>query len=591
MKLIPSLGEVKIKAIAAAKRFPIVLVWAVVGTLFVVNVIVTDSFDISQNQKVIITFVLGISWLIASRFFIEQFKKDKEWISLITVGLLVLFYFSLIAQNDTTLSTVTYIRFWMYIIIGHVFVFVAPFIFLWNKIVFFNYIKNIGVAIFRSAFFSFIIFGGISLALLAVENLFDFKIKGERYLQLFVFCLGIINTWIYLSDFPKNIYAETKLNYTKPLEVLVKYILIPLVILYILILYAYAIKIIIQWSLPKGWVSYLVIALSFLGFSIQMLINPIQKTIKSKFINIFYPWFYYLLLPLIGLLFVAIFRRITEYGFTENRYLVLALSCWILVAIIYMLFSKNKQIRFFSISFICLFLFISFGFWGVFKISINSQLKRFETSYSNLKEKNFIVTNGEKNQFRDITLYMFERNQFEKVAPILGFNPKETYKDVKWKWSIVNKVIDTLNIKITDTENIEDALYGRNFYLNFNQETISVSGYDFLKNLNFTSYNNKTQNINNYSFFLDTKASVLKVFTSENNKVNEIDLNDFFKNILQNSIDDRNRTLYEMTLIKEFDDVGIKIIFSSLNFEYKQKTAVKVSRINAANMYIFIKEK
>jgi len=63
--------------------------------------------------------------------------------------------------------------------------------------------------------------------------------------------------------------------------------LIPLVLLYIIILYAYSFKIIFQWELPKGWVSYLVTALALLGFLVQVIINPIQNTVKSWMINQF----------------------------------------------------------------------------------------------------------------------------------------------------------------------------------------------------------------------------------------------------------------------------------------------------------------
>ena len=64
----------------------------------------------------------------------------------------------------------------------------------------------------------------------------------------------------------------------------------------------------------------------------------------------FYPWFYYLLLPLVTLLFVAIFRRINEYGITEKRYFIVVIAVWILAMIIYMLFSKTKKNRVFPLS-------------------------------------------------------------------------------------------------------------------------------------------------------------------------------------------------------------------------------------------------
>src|SRR5690606_2926956 len=117
----------------------------------------------------------------------------------------------------------------------------------------------------RSAFFSGVLYIGLVLALLAIQALFNVSIPDRRFGQLFVFCLGIMNTWVYLSDFPKKVISLTDIYFNKPLEVFVKYILIPLILLYIVILYAYGFKIIFQWELPKGWVSYLVTALAILG--------------------------------------------------------------------------------------------------------------------------------------------------------------------------------------------------------------------------------------------------------------------------------------------------------------------------------------
>jgi len=46
-----------------------------------------------------------------------------------------------------------------------------------------------------------------------------------------------------------------------------------------------------------------------------------------------------------------------------------------------------------------------------------------------------------------------------------------------------------------------------------------------------------------------------------------------------------------MKLINEADDLGIKLIFTNLNFDYKEKTTSGLSKIETAAMYIFIKEK
>ena len=589
MKLFSSLGEIASKGKAALKRFPVVLTWAIVGTLFTINCIELQSLDTEFNKKIILIFSLGISWLISSRFFLEQFKKDKEWISLVTLLFLSLFYWSLPLGN-LELKTSDWIRFCIYVSLGHVFVLVAPFVLLWNKESFFNHGKIICIAIVRSLFFSLILYGGISLAFLATEHLFDVNIKNERYFQIFIFCIGIINTWVYLSDFPKNIYTKTTVNYSKALEVFVKYILIPLVILYFIILYAYSLKIIINWNLPKGWVSYLVIALSFLGFIIQLLINPIQKTTKTKTIRYFQPWFYYLLLPLTGLLFVAIVRRVFEYGFTENRYIVFVLAIWILGMIVYMLLSKKKQIRYFLVSLIFLFLLTSFGFWGVFKVSTASQLKKFEMLYNNMKEKGFKVRAKEKEQFFDITRYLYDRAQLEKVAPILGFNPTESFKTVKWSWSMSNRLSDSLNLIVIDTVKDLSNSIRINFYSNFENEIFDIKDYDFFKETRLGSYKYSVT-IREYQFTLKKTVSELLIVSEKKGISYTIELEPFVSNLRKRHQQNTSLQKDEMTLVKEFDKLKIKLIFKNLNFLRKDAKKPQEVELNNTNLYIFIKQK
>ena len=128
MKLIPSFGEISSKTKDAFKRFPITITWAIVGTLFALLITESDTFDNHFYGKVILTFILGISWLIATRFFEEQFDTDKEWLMIITIGFLGLFYWYLPSEGKD-FETVYIIRFVLYFIAGHLLVFVAPFLF------------------------------------------------------------------------------------------------------------------------------------------------------------------------------------------------------------------------------------------------------------------------------------------------------------------------------------------------------------------------------------------------------------------------------------------------------------------------------
>ena len=585
MKLFPSFGEISSKTKNTFKRFPITISWAIIGTLFALYAIEIETNNVFFG-KVILTFVLGVSWLIATRFFEEQFDTDKEWLMLLTIGFLLLFYWHLPSEGKD-FGNIYIARFALYFIAGHLLVFVAPFLLKWNKSAYFNYLKSVFIAIVRSLFFSLILYLGIVLALLAIKHLFNVDFEGKRFFQIFIICLGIVNTWIYLSDFPKKIHSEIEIHYTKALEVLVKYILIPLVILYLIILYAYSLKIVINWNLPKGWVSYLVVALSFLGFIIQMLINPIQKTIDSRPIKRFYPWFYYLLLPLIALLFVAIFRRINEYGFTENRYFVLVLAIWILGMTIYMLFSKYKKIKFFPQSLALLALIISFGFWGAFSISTKSQVHQFKKVFKEIKAKDFKITREESVRFRSIVHYLVGKKKIENIAPVLGFNPDKAFKNNN-KWNLSSKIIDSLQMKIVD-ENI-DTNTNRHRYFNLNtyNRVFKIDGYDYFKQISFNSYRkNDTANmLLNYAFWLNKKANTLSISNEKTSMLEVINLDDFVKSLTQNPNNGNITNIDDVTLVKSLENIDVKIIFTNISLTKKEEN----QQIVNAGGYVFIKE-
>ena len=586
MKLFPSFGEISSKTKAAFKRFPITISWAIIGTMFALLVTESRGFNEAFYGKVILTFILGVSWLIATRFFEEQFKSDKEWLMILTIVFLFLFYWHLPSSKEDLKST-HYIRFILYFISGHLLVFTAPFLLKWNKSAYFNYIKSVFIAIVRSLFFSMILYLGIILALLAINHLFNIDIDGKRYFQIFIICLGVVNTWIYLSDFPKKIHSETEINYTKAMEVLVKYILIPLVILYLIILYAYSLKIVINWNLPKGWVSYLVIALSFLGFSIQILINPIQKTIDSRSIKRFYPWFYYLLLPLIALLFVAVLRRINEYGFTENRYFVLILAIWILGMTIYMLFSKRKKIKTFPLSLAIFGLLISVGFWSVFSVSIKSQINQLDTIFNQFESKNFQITHKDKNRFRSVIQYLENRKKLNKATPILGFNPDVVFKNEN-RWNIANKIIDSLHIKVVDADVNSNEKY-RYFNLDSYGRTFEVMGYNYFKQIQFNSSTiNKYNTLRDYTFLLSNKSKTISISNENKQLIEIINLKDFISNLQKLPNNGNVNDDSYLTIKKSFKTFDVKIVFTNISLDKNEKARTKIT---GANGYVFIKEK
>ncbi len=589
----PSISEITDKAQNAFKRFPLTLLWAIFGTFFCIYLIEYNSRDFFDvHSDIVLTLIVGISWLIGTQFFIEQLENPKksQWIKLVVLALLGLLYWYFPKEQHYDDSPIYLFRFFLFLIAGHLFVLFAPFLLKWDKNAYWNYLKSIGTAIIRSLFFSGILYVGLILALAAIDALFDVSIKGKRYGQLFLFCLGIVNTWIYLSDFPKNILQNTTIYFQKTLEVLVKYILIPLVILYLAILYAYSAKIVIQWELPKGWVSYLVIALSFLGYIIQVIINPIQKNLKSWTINKFYPWFYFLLIPLNVLLFVAILRRITDYGITENRYFVIAIAIWNVGILAYLLLSRKKALKVIPISLFVITLLSSIGFWSAFKVSENSQVNQFNSLFTSVKNKNNTATEEELDRLKSILDYLEDRKKVSRLDGITrlsmeGF--RDTIVDDYRNHGYLDqaKIWDSLAIKL-DSTTMTKSDYTNEYYNLYSTwdkpHYNNISDYDQFAYLDLYAYNEHTITLDTLEIVLETNAKKLTINSKNSSAVLlEFPLASKLEALTKYDQNINKAPEKELILEAQSKAISARLIFIELSFN-KNNDTIELNNVKAA---------
>ncbi len=385
MKLsLPSLDQIGAALLRIYKRFPFVLFVSVIGSASAIW-LAELSYTEQDNHPRILALAfcsgLGISFLFGLATFLEQ----KNWNAVAKYGIqftgLILLVLYWILLGDTMMegpSEVWY-RFFLFALASHLFVAFAPFLNSGDVDQFWEYNKTLFLRILLSVLYSGVLFVGLSVALLALDNLLDLDVDGETYFQLFLFLGGIFNTWFFLTGVPeKGIIQEKETAFPTGLRVFVQYVLIPLVTVYIIILYLYLGKIILQWELPNGWVSNLVLTFSIAGILSLLLLYPIRTSKEYNWIRIYSKGYYLALIPLIGLLMFSIWVRISEYGVTINRYFVATLGVWLTGIVIYFIISKTKSIKVIPVSLCLIALGVSFGPLGAFAVSERSQLGRFE---------------------------------------------------------------------------------------------------------------------------------------------------------------------------------------------------------------------
>ncbi len=405
-------------------RFPFVILASALASFFMIYIVDNDSNVVNTYiyYKLIMSFFLGIPLLLSLKLHSESMNHSTIRIylyQLIGIIILVAFFLNL-GEFENFVDTA---RFFLLAISFHLFVSFAIHYYDNKTENFWNFNLHIFLRILVSGLYSLVLFGGLDIAIIAVDNLFDMNIKPVRHAQLFFLILGIFNTWFFLSDIPLN--AREKKPYPKALKIFTQYVIYPIIVIYFIILYSYIIKILFQGQLPKGWVSYLVIGFSTAGIFSLLLMHPLTEVIGNLWIKRFAKIFYYILIPPIILLFIAIFVRAGEYGITENRYYVILLALWLSGITLYNIISKKPNIKAIPVSLCIIALLSSIGPWSSFSIAKKSQIGRLEE----LLSKNNILVDGkivkavnqppveEAASIQSIIDFIVNRNHTDEIQP------------------------------------------------------------------------------------------------------------------------------------------------------------------------------
>ncbi len=298
-------------------------------------------------------------------------------ISFATIVLLLIF-FTLPNIDSTYNTSIPYIRYGLYNVTIHLLVSTVPFMASTQLNGFWNYNKTLFIRILLSGLYSGFIYIGLILALTALRLLFDIDIHENLYFEIFVVVIGIFNTWFFVSGIPTDFQQlDETYDYPNGLRVFSQYVLIPLLTLYLLILYSYGGKIIITSNWPKGIVVYLITVVAILGILTFLLIHPYGNQKEHTWIKKVSRGYYFILLPLLILLYIAIFMRINDYGITVNRYAIVLLAIWVSLVCLYTVIGKTN-IKFIPVSLAVILIFSSFGPWSLFSISEKSQINRLQ---------------------------------------------------------------------------------------------------------------------------------------------------------------------------------------------------------------------
>ena len=382
LKRFPSYDLLLKNALVALLRFPFAMLSAFLGT----GVAMTLASDPAESVEHLLLRILMSAGLgLPLSFALATFGETQGWpraksLVVQAVGALLLVGYFLTLPADVTSYYLPITRFVILAIGLHFLVAFLPYLRSGQMNAFWQFNKSLFLRFLTAALYSAVLYIGLTLALAAADYLFGVNVPERRYFQLWILIVGVFNTWVFLAGVPNDLKSMGQSEaYPNGLKVFTQFILLPLVGLYFVILFAYELKIIFEWNWPKGWVSNMVLWYSVVGILSMLLLHPLRERTESRWIQVFFRWFFRVLVPLVVMLFLAIIVRISDYGVTENRYFVFAMAIGLALVMLYFIFSRAKDIRIIPIV-LCVLTFVSaYGPWSAFAVSERSQMTRLMT--------------------------------------------------------------------------------------------------------------------------------------------------------------------------------------------------------------------
>lgn len=475
------------------KLYPMVLFAIFIATIFSIMEIWKIEFNV-LNGTLIVDLIISSLYFAMSYMIVKLIITDKNIeitngqkavvyaIVSVIVGLLCYFLIikvdkSLYLKNQITQMGLFFALFIGMFVAGH----------FNTEIDYADYAVKIILAIIESLIYCVTIFVGIVAILYTTKELFKLNFNLSN---LIVTCAVVIflllNATIILSKFPLKYCEENlKIKWLTPFKFLFTRIIAPLFLIYGSILLLYIIKVVVLKAIPNNIITNLILWYGLLSVVVLF----VSKTVEDKFIKIYDKVQPIILLILSGMMFYSIGIRISYYGITEGRYMVVMGGVFIVISMIYYLFFNKKTYITIPTTLLILTLISSVGPVSAYNISKIDQKNRLEKI---LIEENLLV-NGEikpqKNvnpakikEIKDKLDYFTRKHSAKELA----------YLDEKFTTSEIN-MKRVFGFRGDEFE----SLYGKNrFYAN-NKIEIDTTGYDrLLENIVF-EYDFTNQSINN----------------------------------------------------------------------------------------------
>jgi hypothetical protein len=302
--------------------------------------------------------------------------------------------------------------------------------------------------------------GGLSAIVEALDFLFDVELPNDMHSHVWITATSLVGPLFGLSLMPKDLDEEVSIEgqsgtlLERGVSVLVNYVLVPVILVYAAILHAYGVKIAAQWQLPDGQLGLMVMIFALGGTAAWLIAWPWRERGTRLLRWFMRGWFWLCIVPAI-LLTIAVWRRVSDYGVTPERYGIALVAIWIAALAAYLALRRNAaDMRMILGGFAILLLIGSAGPMGANGLTITSQMGRLAA----LLEANGVLKDGRivtpipaikdehKSSGNSMLYALREAGGMDRLRPWFAGMEKNPFATATDNWSAVYAVAGVLGL-------------------------------------------------------------------------------------------------------------------------------------------------
>ena len=355
-----------------------------------------------------------------------------------------------------------------------------------------------------------VLWGGLSLLISSMDWLFHVNIGWKWYTVTGVLFGGYLPALLFLGRIPGDEKKhDSEPLYSGFLAGVFRYLFLPLEALYLVVLFFYAIQILVRWELPNGQVSWLVIA-SMVGLiGIEFGLYPTRHAENRPFDHAVARWLPLILTPLLLLMTVGIIRRFSDYGITIARLYLATLNIWFYVVCLVLFINHARRILWIPISFAAFFL-------------VTSALPINYTSFT--RHTLFNQVEHALNQAKATGLPL-DADRFDAMMKSL---PQEEQNRISSKLSYLESTFSSATIEPLVTQK-QEIIYFKEYIRETGDSVVNVAINDLYGSANFThlhipeGYTELYEDVVCYDYTIDLSQNTFEVPVKQANSESATD--------------------------------------------------------------------